>query len=87
MLLSHQHIDHKHPEAAGRGYDTRPSLWGMTGDGDGPILLVGPSAATLLQGTAKLVINQPDKSTLVAQNKAAGTISMKGSAVQSLNCL
>lgn len=54
VLLSHQHINHKYPEAVGRGYDTRPSLWGMTGGGDGPILLMGPSATTLLQGTCHL---------------------------------
>lgn len=56
MLLSHQHINHKYPQAAGRGYDTRPSLLGMTGDDDGPLLLMGPSAATLPQGTAKPVV-------------------------------
>lgn len=54
VLLSRQHINHKYPEAVGR--NTRPSLWGMTGDDDGPILLMGSSAATLLQGTAKPVI-------------------------------
>lgn len=30
-------------------------LWGMTDDHDGPILQMGPSAATLLQRTAKPV--------------------------------
>lgn len=54
VLLSRQHINYKYPEAVSR--DTKSSLWGMTGDDDGPILLMGSSAATLLQGTAKPVI-------------------------------
>jgi len=53
VLLSHQHFNHKYPEAVSKGYDTRPSSWGVTGDG--AIVLMGPSAATLLQGTAKPV--------------------------------
>lgn len=43
VLLSHQHNNHKYPKAVGREHDTRPSLWGLAGDG--PTLLVGPAAA------------------------------------------
>lgn len=88
MLLSHQYYNHKYPESDGRGYDTRLSLRELVG----PILLIGPSATacskTHLSGGSLIQrVDKPDSSAVeVAQNKAAATIPLKGSTVQSSNC-